>query len=136
MAIKRIPNVTVRGLPARWPTAKPLTCENYKPCQPERRAVPLTGLLGIEDDAFCPAPEKPATPQCRTTQKTPTPPARQHPTEITPNPPKPFAMTGQKTQQASHKKRITVPQADDHKTKTHSGHLMVTASNPNPTGRK
>ncbi|MDD2725630.1 MAG: hypothetical protein PHH59_16645 [Methylovulum sp.] len=45
-------------------------------------------------------------------------------------------MTSQKNPQASHKKRISVPQADDHKTKTHSDRLMVTASNPNPTGRK
>ncbi|WP_019868080.1 hypothetical protein [Methylovulum miyakonense] len=36
----------------------------------------MTGLLGNEGDALCPAPEKPAAPQCRTTTKTPTPTAR------------------------------------------------------------
>jgi hypothetical protein len=29
------------------PTAKPPTCEKQKLCQPERRAVPLTDLLGL-----------------------------------------------------------------------------------------
>jgi len=66
--------------------------------------------LGIEDDVFCPAPEKPAAPQCRTTAKTPTPPARQHPTKTSPNQPKPLATTDKTNNQASHKKLAAAPQ--------------------------
>jgi len=92
---------------------------------------PFDWLVGHEDDAW-PKPEKPATPLSRTTRK---PQHRQSDsTRLKQAQTRQNLAINQKTQPASHKKRNAVPQANQPKTKTNSDSLMVTASNPNPTG--
>ncbi|MDD2801613.1 MAG: hypothetical protein PHE96_09155 [Methylococcales bacterium] len=83
----------------------------------------MTGLLGIEDDAFCPAPEKPVAPQCRTTDKAPTPPG---PTTPDRNKPEPACHNG-RDQQPSYATPAATPQGRQQlNSKTNPDCLKVT----------
>jgi hypothetical protein len=114
-------------------TAEPLTCDK-KPTLPAGTAgSPFDWLVGHEDDAW-PEPERPATPQSRTTQK-PQPRqldnTRQKPARTRENR---QPQQTRKTKQPAIKKRNAAPQANKPKTKTNPDSLTVTTPNPNPTG--
>ena len=112
-------------------TVKPLTCEKQKLRQPEWRAVPLTGLLGMRM-TFGPNPKNP--PHRRAAQRGNRNTARL--TTPACNQPETAATTGKKTARPVMTKCLQPHKAGNNKHNNPTRPPESGRTNPIPTGRK